>query len=221
MKREEGYVLASVIANTIDVMALSGRPVAQILERAGVTREALSPPGGRLPIATAERLLRAALDVTQDPQLMLKLSQISMPNGFGLVGYLVQACPTLQDIADSMVRFVPLLTNAGRPQIRYEPGRIIWAAEIDHEEPEVVRQAVEYAVGGGYRFLLLLDARRSDLMHEIRFRHAAPTNPAQLAVYHDIFSCPVRFGADVDGFVLKPNAMATRMRLPDAALRNL
>lgn len=216
-----GYVMAAAIVHTVDLMALSGRPVAQVLEHAGLTRSDLAPANGRLPVTVVERLLKSALAVTGDTQLMLKLSQVAYTTGFGVVGYLVQSCPTLQDIADNLIKFAPLLSNLGGPRIRHEPGQIVWAVDVHHDDPVFVQQTAEYLCGGSYRFLLLLDARRSEIMREVRFMHPAPASAEQRAVYADVFSCPVRFDAGENAFVLKPQAMSTRMRLPDAALKDV
>lgn len=218
-KKPRGYLMSAIVMHMHDLMAWSGHPVPQILQKAGLTREDLTPRSGRMPIDQVARLLHAALDTTGDPQLMLKLSQVTFSDGFGVIGYLAQACPTLQDAADNFVRFSPLISNIGGPRLANEPGQLVWEVVIDHEDPMVVRQGVEYFFGAGYRFLLLADARRSDVVREIRFAHPAPTDPVQRAVYEKVFSVPVRFGAGHSAIVVHARAMSVRMRQPDVMVK--
>lgn len=218
---QQQVVMAPLVTHLVDLMGWSGRPVEQVLARAGVTREELAPRSGRLPVATAARLVHAALAETGDPQLLLKLSSVTYGTGFGVLGYLAQACPTLQDAVEALIRYGPLMSNAGHAELVREPGLAAWTLYNRVEDPVLERQATEYLLGVGYRFLLLVDARRSELVHEIRFRHAAPADEAGRAAYAEVFSCPVRFGAASNAIVLHAAALARPLRQPDVVLKNV
>ncbi|MFZ5723391.1 MAG: helix-turn-helix domain-containing protein [Pseudomonadota bacterium] len=213
------YFAAAVAQHLIDLCIWHGIPVQQLLDEQRLTRESLNPPSGRLPIETGVLLLHGLLGHTSDPQLFLKLSRASMPNGFGPVGYLLTACPTLKDCIDTLTRFEPLISNVGYSTLEHRPGEVRWTLTIDHEDPLLVRLASDFTTGVRYRFLLMLREKRSSLVRAVHFTYPAPETPAQLKEYTDTFHCPVLFDQPQTCIVLNPPALSTPLRQPDAELK--
>lgn len=215
----DAYVMAAIAAHLHDLMARSSYPAEKILAHAGLAREELAPRNGRLPLDKFSRLLNSAVAITQEPQLLLKLSQVTFTNGFGVVGYLAQSCPTLQDALDALIRYGLLVSSVGEVRIEHRPGDVLWRLTLEHDDPVLVRQGVEYFFGVSYRFFLLLDARRSEIVREVMFMHDAPHAAAEKDVYARLFSCPVRFSAPCNAMVLTPKALTTPLRLADVTLK--
>lgn len=218
---QDGYVMAAIAAHLHDLMARSGYPAEKILAHAALTREELAPRNGRLPLEKFSRLLNSAVAVTQEPQLLLKLSQVTFTNGFGVVGYLAQSCPTLQDALEGLIRYGLLVSSVGEVRIEHRPGDVLWRLNLERDDPVLVRQGVEYFFGVSYRFFLLLDARRSEIVREVMFMHDAPQTAAAKDVYAHLFSCPVRFSAPCNAMVLAPKALTTPLRLADVTLKQV
>lgn len=215
------YVMAPMVTHLLDLLAWNGQSATKVLERAGVGRDELAPASGRLPVEIAARVLHAALEESGDAQLALRLSAVTFTNGFGVIGYVAQSSPKLKESIDAAIRFGPLMSNAGFATLDHEPGQALWTLTVEHDDAVLRRQATEFLLGVGYRFLLLVDAKRSEIVREVRFVHEAPRNADQLAVYAEVFHCPVRFGAPKNALVLNAAALALPLRQPDATLRDV
>lgn len=213
------YVAAPLVQHILDLIRWHGLPAEQALLRLGLTREDINPPGGRLPMETAQRMLHLALELSGDPQMFLRLSKITFTNGYGVVGHLLQTCPTLGDCIGSLTRFEPLISNIGVSSMQYRPGQVLWGLDIHYPDAELVRQLTEFSIGVRYRFLLLADEKRSNIVQAIHFRHASPTSTPGLQAYADVFNCPVHFGQAENALVLAAYALKVPMRQPDSALK--
>jgi len=218
--RTDGYFAAAMAQHLPDLCAWHGIPVAQLLADRGITREILNPPSGRLPMTLGARLLKDLVERSGDPQLFLRLSRASMPNGFGVVGYLMTSCPTLQDCIEALTRFEPLISNIGHSTLEHRPGEALWTLTIDHDDPVVVRLACELVTAIRYRFLLMVREKRSNIARAVHFPFPAPQSPAQLAQYTETFHCPVLFDQPRNLMVLNPKALSLPLRQPDVELRN-
>lgn len=213
------YVAAPLVQHLLDLIRWKGLPSEEALERLGLTREDINPPGGRLPMTIAGQLLHLALETAGDPQLFLRLSKVTFTNGYGVVGHLLQTCPTLGDCIDSLTRFEPLISNIGFSSVQHRPGQVLWGLDVHYPDDELVRQVTEYNIGVRYRFLLLVEEKRSLVAQAVHFRHPAPQSPEAMQAYTDVFHCPVLFGQTENALVLAANALRIPMRQADSALK--
>lgn len=214
------YFAAPLAQHLLDLIRWHGLPADQTLQRLGLGREDLNPASGRLPAETGQRLMSIALDISGDPQLFLRLSKTTFTSGgFGVVGHLLQACPTLKDCIDSLTRFEPLISNIGTSVLQHRPGQVLWGLEINYPDALMVRQATEFSLGVRYRFLLLAQEKRSSIALAVHFRHPPPEGTAGLQAYADVFQCPVHFNQPEDALVLAAGTLNTPMRQPDSVLK--
>ena len=147
---------------------------------------------------------------TGDSMLGLRFSQSTFTGGFGVIGHLVEACPTLGDVVNAIGRYEQLLGDMFFSPLIQEPGASIWSVEARACPPDIARFMIEFGLGTRYLVLNLLRERRSSAVTEVRFRHAPPDRADDRAFYESVFHCPIRFNQPHSGLVLKPGSLALR-----------
>lgn len=202
------FVSIALVRHFLELTARQGQPTPPVLAAAGVTAEELNDDDGWLAVDRGAAMMHAVLRFSQDPQFYLRMSQLSFVSGFGIVGYLLEASPTLKDAILSLMRYEQLLSTVAFSRLEHRPGEVLWSVECCTADPVVVRHMEEFHIGARYLFMRMVKERRSAIVSAVHFRHAAPTEPGQLEAYAAIFNCPVRFGQAESALILKPPALA-------------
>lgn len=205
----------------LDLLAWHGLPTEPILAAAGLSMEELADHGGWVPASQGQKMLHAAVGISGDPFLFLSLSKNTFHAGYGVVGQLVQACPTLKEVIMAITRFEPLLSDIGISRLAHEPGRAVWGFECRLGDPVFVRHVVEFIIGCRYFFLLMVREKRSNIVRAVHFRHAPPPNPDDLKRYEDVFRCPVHFDQAETALILVPQALSLPLRQADASFKDV
>jgi hypothetical protein len=79
------------------------------LDRAGIPAAALEDPSTRLPQGRFETLWRAAIAITGDPAIALRVSTLVKPATLGVIGYLASASASRRDAFELVRGLTPLL----------------------------------------------------------------------------------------------------------------
>jgi AraC-like DNA-binding protein len=210
---ESGALVSmALVRHMLDLTAWQGQPAAPILEAAGLTPADIDDPEGWLPVEYGGRMIRAVLERSQDPQFYLRLSQLTFLSGYGIVGYLLESSPTLQDAILSLMRYERLISTVTFSQLEHQPGRALWTFECRHDDPVVVRHMTEFHTGCRYLFMHMVKERRSRIVSEVHFRHEGPASAQEADAYEQVFRCPVRFGQPRSALVLQPASLALPLR---------
>jgi len=187
-----------------------------VLDRAGIPRAAREDPRTRLPQARFEALWRAAIEVTGDPALALRVSTLVKPSTLGIIGYLASASESRRNAFELVQGLTPLLwedfpceleSDAEVAFMRFGAGR----------RSRQSRTTVEYSVGLAITMSRSLGAARSDPL-EARFAYPAPEYAVE---YERILRLPVRFEAGENGVLFPISLMESSNPSADAALRQL
>lgn len=201
-------VSIALIRHFLDLASRHGYSKRDLLAEAGLEPERLADDDGWLPVAQSAAMMHAVLSSSEDPQISLKLSQLSFVSGFGIVGYLLESSLTLKDAILSVMRYERLLSTAGVSRLDYLPGEVSWSIDCCTADPVVDRQMEEFLIGVRYLFMRMVKERLSNIVSAVNFRYPAPADPEQIAVYHAIFNCPVQFDQAHSALVLKLPALA-------------
>jgi AraC-like DNA-binding protein len=213
-------VLAGLVRHVANAAAASQLPIDTLLPLAGITPGLLTDPNGRLPVLLLERLVCAAVAISGDELLGLHMSQVAVPAGFGVTGYIRQACSTLQQVIEMTMRYERLVSDIGTTSLLHRPGTALWCWDCKTDNPEFRRQATEYLLGCWVSIQLRLVGPQSALpILAVHFRHAPPTRPGLLAEYQQLFGCPCHFNQPESGLVLAASALGLPLSHPDMALQ--
>ncbi len=194
--------------------AETGQSFAALLEAATLDLALLQSPEIYWPLTTVERLVNAAVTVT--PGLMcLKLATYADPAGFGVLGYLRQACGTLEDVIQMTLRYERLVGDLGHSELAYTPGCVQWNWICHYPETLLCQQASEYLMGVWLKICRRLSPCPEMTVH---FRHSL-TPPHLVSDYEKILQCPVAFGQKNTGLILPVSAMRHPLTHPDPALQ--
>ncbi|MEO0322532.1 MAG: AraC family transcriptional regulator [Myxococcota bacterium] len=190
------------------------RGIAHTLRDAGVDTERwladgavptleLVRPGGTVPFAVFQRLLRGAIEASGEPATGLFAGQRIGPADHGIVGAAAVHSPSLRQGLEVVTRFSRLRTSllSIRGEAQGEDARVVFdplAALGDVERP-----ALELAVVTVKTLLDEATLGRSGV-REVCFRFA---DPGYGPLAQDVLACPVRYGAAWTGFVIPKEAL--------------
>ncbi len=198
-----GMVSAFLIRHALHLGRKLGVSVDPLMDQAGVTEADLNPQDGWVRQDVLERLLLRSLAHWADPVVSLRLVLSMEPAMMGVVGYIMQCCPTLMDMQQVITEFGGLVSTLHAPYMTHEPGASLWCVDVRSSEEPFVRHSVE-----GYLAACAMLIRRQcpDALLAVRFRHA-PTlhGDTPHPIYHKAFPCPVTFSEPQSALVVNPH----------------
>src|SRR6478752_3893854 len=103
---------AGVLAHFFEVIQEHGLDSAPLLREAGLSRDMLSDPDGRIPLAGAMTLLERGAELSGCQSLGLLMTERRQPADFGPVGLLLQHQATLRDSLEMLQRYEHLLNDS-------------------------------------------------------------------------------------------------------------
>jgi AraC-like DNA-binding protein len=206
--RVPGTVSTLLLLQKVEVLAALGLDTTRILGLAGLSRERLTDPHGRLPADANFSFWDATIRVSGDPAIGLKVGARLRTGALGSFEYLLRNSETFEHSLERADRFMRLVDDTARLELRKGEHvailRIYRAGgyPLPPLDVEVLFSAAASILGRE-----LPGARLS----AVRFMHAAPADPS---VYARHFGCPVAFGADANE--LQVPAALLQQRAPDA-----
>lgn len=221
MSNAEGRIATFLAQHLLDQMARQGSDVERILRAAGLQGSRLDTSAPWVPLAQCCAMIRAGIAQAGDEMLGLRLSQSAIiPTSFGIVGHIVQTCPSLADVVAAVGRYEQLIGDIFSSPLLQEPGASIWSLDIRACPPDVARYMTHLGLGTRYLLLNLVREKRANIVREIRFRHAPPHSAEARALYEKVFRCPIRFNQAHSGLVFRPEALSLPLLHVDRALKS-
>jgi AraC-like DNA-binding protein len=140
------------------------------------------------------QLWEALAAASGDPLIGFRVFAPDPLSWLGVLGHLMLASPTLKQAADSLMRYMPLVSPVVRPTIEPKSDRVRVGLNLVGGVVPVPQQRYDFTWN-----LLLSTLRfvggRPDLKPVlVEYAYPAP-DPAGSSAYTDHFGCPVRFGA--------------------------
>ena len=203
-------------------LALGGSPaaLAELFAVTDLTPEQVVDPEARVSAAQFCVGWAAALRLSGDPALALRIAEATPPGAFGIVEYVCRAAPTLGDALTQWCRYLRILDDA------------VEVGLVDAEDAEDGKGATkalrvitesDAPAPASHELCFALVVRHARAMQgtsfratEVRFTHRV--DAAVLARHRAFFDCPVRFGAPYTELILPREALATPLTTADPNL---
>ena len=183
---------ARMVQFVVDDLRRRRLPVDGVLKEVGLQRADLANPEGRLPYASAVRLIERAAILAGDASYGLHLAASLDAREYGLLGFLALNSPTLMDAMINVQRFYKILREDGQFEIERPDGEV--ALRLRESDPALrgLRHNVDFTIGMIVRGCREL-TRQAICPVRVEFMHAEPTEQLE---YADILGCPVKFQAE-------------------------
>lgn len=217
----QGWVSVRHVQHMIARGEAAGLRVDELLGAVGLARDRLADAEGVVPLSAIETLLATLSSRYGDPLMGLHLAEAIQPATFGVMGYILQACPTFADVLDVASRYNGLLSNIGHTSIVREPGIVRLRWDCLTGSPLFRRHATEYVLGAVTVLYRLLLPEQRHLPAAVHFAHAAPADAERVREYFDFFKCPVFFDKPASCIVIPSSTLSTRMHHGDAFVREM
>lgn len=193
-------------------LAHTGRDAAGLLQRHGLSWDALADRDLRLPHRPAMALLSEAMAIAGEPAIGIHAAACEQPGDFDVMEYAAANCATVGEALQLAARFIPLMHDGITMTLEVAPPLAVLRARV---APGVAM------IGAGVEFLFasLLSYGARSLGHATRplrveFAHAAPPDPAP----YDAAFREARFGCSGNAMWLTSAALALPHCAPDRSL---
>jgi len=215
-------VLTSLVLRLLDTATALGGDRAALLRACRATEPALHDPDARLPVEVYPLLWAEIRRQLPDAPVPVACAQAERAADFGLVGYLAQQGPRLDDALRVLVRYQRLFHEGIGHTLEHEGGvvRAVFPLSAQVRSIPQVAESCALSFVAGVR-LILGDVRRADGSRgpwaplSLDLPDAAPSYEKALRAFA---GAPVRFGAPSCAVALSPDDLALPARAPDPAL---
>lgn len=183
-----------------DALEERGVPAQPLLLQYGLDAARLAEPGGRLSIPRYMRLGHAAIQLSGDPALGLRMGQFSRIQQLGLAGVSAALAPDLRAASRALIRFEPLYAQnyRGRSSLAEDAGGA-WLSFYSISPYNAYNRFVVDSVLAGWLSYLGRIAGQAVRPLRVEIEYPAPDYAAR---YEEFFGCPVEFGAGANRFRL-------------------
>lgn len=216
MARNPPSIAATSTLAMVRTAEARGIQAAEVLRTAGVSREILETPDGRIPAPAAMAIWQTLRDRTGDPALQL-FAPASLPFGaYRVIDYLVAASSTVGDGVRRFARYFGIISETVSLTIEDRTGehRLWLAAAGGTPIPSVYVDYVFSALVTRIRMRIRPELR----VQRVELRLARPEDPEP---YGRVFQAPVRFGAAADCICFCDEEWRAPTALADEALARL
>jgi len=201
-----GVVPSTYVSLLFDYLERQGHAAAAVLG------EGRPDAAVRYPVARWRMMLERASTHLGDPALGLHLGQTITPAHFGVMGYVLLACPNVGAALGRLMQYQRLLydVNPMHYTLDDEVLTLKWGVEAGRPGALVDECAITALI----QLLRDVTGRATGLL-EIDFVNPEPADPAP---YRRYFRCLVRFAQPATAVRVRADALALPLRGPDPAL---
>ena len=196
---------AAVLANYIEVTKQLGLRPEDHLRAVGLTPATIKTPDRLIASDAAVRLLENTAAHSGCMTLGLRMSEPRPMSQFGVVGLLLSQQPTLRDVLQMALKYLPLINESLAVRLEENRSTALLREEVLTTVPMPQRQAVELSMAANVKIVRTILGPDWH-PQRVYFRHAAPES---LELHQRIFRCRCEFSSDF-------NAMSFHARDLDA-----
>lgn len=169
-----------------------------LLSAAHLTAAEVDDPDGRLGITNVSALWQAALELSGDPGLGLRIA-VAVPFGaYRVIDFLAASAPTVGEGLAKVARYFPLINGALAWSISHEASSVRMTLDHPGVPSPLPRAYAEYALA-----VTVLHCRHANgFAWPVAFASFAFPVPPDPRAYEDALGCPVRFGQRVNAFTV-------------------
>lgn len=192
-----------------DAIAEHGLDPQPLLLQYGLDPARLGEAGARLSIPRYMRLGHAAIQLTGDPALGLRMGKLSRLSQMGLAGVTAAQAPTVREAARTLTRFEALYGSNYRGQSSFhEDADGAWLRFYSISPYNAYNRFVVDSIIAGWLHQFSQLCHQPVRAQRIEIEFQAPDYSER---YSELGDCPIQFGAD---------ANQVRLSQPTLALRN-
>lgn len=201
-----GDLSVGFVHGLADALRDCGLQPQALLEQYGLDAARFAEPGGRLSIPRYMRLGHAAIQLSGDPALGLRMGQCSRIQQLGLAGVTAALAPDLRAASRALIRFEPLYAQnyRGRSSLREEAGGA-WLSFYSISPYNAYNRFVVDSVLAGWLSYLKQIAGQPVRAQKVEIEYPAPEYAAR---YEEFFGCPVEFSASANRLRLDQPTLA-------------
>ncbi len=165
-----------------------------LCRQAGLDPALMDDPNARYPLSATTRLWQLAVTASGDPALGLKISGYVSPTTFHALGYALVASASLREIFERIERYHQVVSDALALQLTLHGERYEFRLRVPEEGPAPAPEAVD-AFAAIYVRTCRNRLGRDYAPLAVHLRRPQPADPAP---WHQVFRCPLHFGAPED-----------------------
>jgi AraC-like DNA-binding protein len=186
-----GMVLAVSSRALLRACEALGLDTQGMLDAAGIARDVIDDPDGRIELERVAVLWRTAYEASEDPDLALHAAEALPFGAYRVIDYLASRAATVGESLLGLARYFPLINTAVELRVDVGPEAVTLTASCPSDPPALTRAYAEYLFAALY--LRTRDAGRTDYaLRCVELTHPAPASSRE---HERVFGCPVRFGA--------------------------
>ncbi|AOZ14588.1 AraC-type DNA-binding protein [Pseudomonas lundensis] len=191
-----GDLSVGFVQQLADAVRSCGHDPLPLLDQYGLDPARLSQPMARLSIPRYMRLGHAAIALTGDPALGLRMGQLSRLSQAGLAGVTAAQAPTVREAARTLIRFEALYGSNYRGQSSlHEDAQGAWLRFYSISPYNAYNRFVVDSIISGWLHQLSAVADRPLTCEHIEIEFSEPEYAEQYSV---LSHNPVRFRADTN-----------------------
>lgn len=173
----------------------AGHEAWPLFQRYRISPETLASADARISIPRFMRLGHAAIHLTGDPALGLRMGQLSQPSHLGLAGMAAQCAPNLYSALHTLTRFERLSSQNYRGHSSFEAPahRFYSISPYNAFNLFVVDSALSSRAHLGWQL--------TGGQAQLREVHIEFPTPAYADTYHSLFNCPVLFEQEANQLI--------------------
>ena len=191
-----GDLSVGFVQQLADAVRSCGHDPLPLLDQYGLDAARLSQPMARLSIPRYMRLGHAAIALTGDPALGLRMGQLSRLSQAGLAGVTAAQAPTVREAARTLIRFEALYGSNYRGQSSlHEDAQGAWLRFYSISPYNAYNRFVVDSIISGWLHQLSAVADRPLACEHIEIEFSEPDYAEQYSV---LSHNPVRFRADTN-----------------------
>jgi AraC-like DNA-binding protein len=199
----------------LEFAASKGADRQALLQKAGISAEALSQQDNRVPVSNYVALLKAAAELTGDPAINLHFGQAVRMQEISIVGLICEACETTIDVGRQLNRYAALVVDDGEEPATLMRGVLrdggFWIegpADVFTDNPLIAEAEIARLVWNArVMFARSAEFERLKFPRIVHFKHAEPGYSAE---YERVFQCPVVFGSHWNAMQIDPEFLALK-----------
>ncbi|MFO2462903.1 AraC family transcriptional regulator [Pseudomonas sp. 15FMM2] len=203
-----GNLSVGIVHTLADAIFSHGLDPQPLLLQYGLEPARLSEPGARLSIPRYMRLGHAAIQLTGDPGLGLRMGQLSRMNQLGLAGVTAAQAPNVREAARTLTRFEALYGSNYRGQSSFEEdAQGAWLRFYSISPYNAYNRFVVDSIIAGWLHQLSTLCQQPLQAERIEIEFAAPDYSSRYSVLGD---CPIQFAAQSNQLRLSQTSLALR-----------
>lgn len=203
---EHGNCASFWVRGILDAFAAEGLDVDPWLDAAGIVREVLADPDGRLPTEAVSRLWLIAI-AEAGPSVGIANAHLARPAVFDVVAYVMMSSSVLFEVLERMARYVRIVSDAGSLELQAstEGPRLVLDTYGGSEQVPWQRM--------GFSIVTFVAFCRWIIGRELRPVAVEMPGPQMegLALYEAAFGCPITFGAAKAALVISHQDATTKL----------